>query len=284
MPPIRRDLVQALALPGSKFNRRLPRGCPFVCDFCYKEAFYQGGKSFYTQRVEDALKEIDRLPGRHLYFLDDHIFGDRRFSSAPFSGMRGMGRIWQAAGTVNSILETRIQPHLMEEAVASGLRSLFVGFETINAENLHAQRKFQNQNRDYAAAIRRLKDLGVMINGSFVFGMDDDRPDVFDRTVEWAVQCGIETATFHILTPYPGTGTFKRMESQGRLLHRNWDLYDPPYGLQTREDDSYSNGRRLLEFLPKLLQLAQHRQRGSKQINVHCCGPARRLLCRLEEI
>ncbi len=225
VPPIQRDLIKRslYLVPNSIV---VSRGCPYVCDFCYKKAFYEGGKSFYTQKVDDALKEIDRLPGRHLYFLDDHIFGDRRFSSSLFSGMRGMGRIWQAAGTVSSILETRLKPRLMEEAVVSGLRSLFVGFETINSANLQTQRKFQNQNRDYSSAIRRLRDLGVMINGSFVFGMDDDGPDVFDRTVEWAVENGIETATFHILTPYPGTATFSRMESQDRLLHRDWELYD----------------------------------------------------------
>lgn len=225
VPPIRRDLIKRhlYLVPNSIV---VSRGCPYVCDFCYKEAFYEGGKSFYTQRVDDALREIDRLPGRHLYFLDDHLFGDRRFSSELFTGMRGMGRIWQGAGTVNSILETRLRPHLLEEAVACGLRSLFVGFETINTENLQTERKFQNQNRNYTAAIRRLHDLGVMINGSFVFGMDQDGPDVFERTVEWAVENGIETATFHILTPYPGTATFGRMESQNRLLHRDWDLYD----------------------------------------------------------
>ncbi len=225
VPPIRRDLIKRslYLVPNSIV---VSRGCPYVCDFCYKEAFFEGGKSFYTQKVDDALKEIQRLPGRHLYFLDDHIFGDRRFASDLFSGMKGMGRIWQAAGTVSSILETRIKPRLMEEAVASGLRSLFVGFETVNAANLQAQRKFQNQDKDYSSAIRRLRDLGVMINGSFVFGMDDDGPDVFDRTVEWAVENGIETATFHILTPYPGTATFSRMNCEDRLLHRNWDLYD----------------------------------------------------------
>jgi hypothetical protein len=119
-----------------------------------------------------------------------------------------------------------VQPRLLEEAVACELRSLFVGFETINATNLRTERKFQNQNRDYGAAIQCLHGLGVMINGSFVFGMDDDDRDVFERTVEWAVEHGIETATFHILTPYPGTATFHRMEANGRLLTRDWDLYD----------------------------------------------------------
>src|SRR5262249_48602122 len=141
---------------------------------------------------------------------------------------RGMGRLWQAAGTVNSVMT----PGLLEKAVACGLRSLFVGFETISAENLAEQRKFQNlrreflvrsriQNgnasaasgadennnaaqgapalklaaqqpnggmRDYGAVIRRLHDNGVMVNGSFVFGMDGDEASVFDRTIGWAVE------------------------------------------------------------------------------------------------
>jgi radical SAM superfamily enzyme YgiQ (UPF0313 family) len=65
-----------------------------------------------------------------------------------------------------------------------------------------------------------------MINGSFVFGLDDDDTDVFKRTVEWGVKNSITTATYHILTPYPGTKLFKDMEGEGRILTRNWDLYD----------------------------------------------------------
>lgn len=137
--------------------------------------------------------------------------------------MAGMGRLWQAAGTVKSVLE---RPDLLEKAVGSGLRSLFVGFETVNATNLADQRKYQNIGRDYDAAVRRLRGLGVMVNGSFVFGMDDDGPDVFDRTVEWAIDQGIETATFHILTPYPDTALHARMAGEGRILHTDWDLYD----------------------------------------------------------
>jgi radical SAM superfamily enzyme YgiQ (UPF0313 family) len=198
------------------------RGCPHTCDFCYKVAFFEGGKGFYTQQVDQALAEIDRLPGRHLYFLDDHLFGDPRFASALVDGMKGMKRLWQAAGTVKSVLA----PRLLEKAVASGLRSLFVGFETLNRNNLVDQNKYQNLDRDYAAAIRRLHDAGVMINGSFVFGMDDDDETVFDRTVGWAVEHGIETATFHILTPYPGTALHKRMQAQRRMTSDDWDLFD----------------------------------------------------------
>src|SRR5919202_3533875 len=221
VPPIRRDLLKRhlYLVPNSIV---VSRGCPHTCDFCYKEAFFQGGRSFYTQAVDDALAEIDRLPGRHLYFLDDHLFGNARFATELFEGMRGMGRVWQAAGTVQSVL----RPGLLERAAACGLRSLFVGFETLSADNLREQGKLQNLDRDYSAAIRRLHDLGVMVNGSFVFGMDGDDASVFDRTVEWAVGEGIETATFHILTPYPGTALHERMRRDGRILHDDWDRYD----------------------------------------------------------
>lgn len=220
-PHPRRDLIKRhlYLVPNSIV---VSRGCPHVCDFCYKEAFYKGGQSFYTQTVETALAEIARLPGRHLYFLDDHLFGDPHFAAALFDGMQGMGRLWQAAATVKTVL----QGELVEKAAESGLRSLFVGFETLNTTSLRAQRKHQNINRDYSAAIRRLHDLGVMVNASFVFGMDEDDESVFERTVEWAIAQGVETATFHILTPYPGTALHQRMEAAGRVTSTNWDLYD----------------------------------------------------------
>jgi radical SAM superfamily enzyme YgiQ (UPF0313 family) len=228
VPPIRRDLItrRLYLVPNSIV---VSRGCPHVCDFCYKEAFFEGGRSFYTQTVDAALAEIDRLPGRHLYFLDDHLFGDRRFAGALFDGMAGMGRLWQAAGTVNAVL----LPDLLEKAVKAGLRSLFVGFESLSTANLLEQRKFQNLRRDYGAAIRRLHDLGVMINGSFVFGMDADDPDVFERTVDWAIEQGIETATFHILTPYPSTALHQRLTAQGRIVTGDWDLYDTRHAVFT---------------------------------------------------
>lgn len=221
LPFPRRDLIKRrlYLVPNSIV---VSRGCPHVCDFCYKEAFFEGGKSFYTLKVERALAEIEGLPGKHLYFLDDHLLGNPHFAGALFDGMRGMNRLWQAAGTVQSVLKSG----LLEKAVASGLRSLFVGFETLNPTNLMQQHKYQNLNRDYSAAIRRLHDLGVMVNASFVFGMDDDDENVFDRTVEWAIEHGIETATFHILTPYPGTALYRRMQAEGRMTTSNWDLYD----------------------------------------------------------
>lgn len=221
IPLIRRDLIKRhlYLVPNSIV---VSRGCPHHCDFCYKDAFYEGGKSFYTQQVNAALSEIDRLPGRHLYFLDDHLLGNYKFSSALFGAMKGMNRVFQGASTVDAIL----RGDLIEKAAEAGLRSVFVGFETLSQSNLQQSNKKQNLGKDYKAAIDRLHSLGIMINGSFVFGLDDDDNDVFKRTVDWAVESGLTTGTFHILTPYPGTRLFKSMDQQGRILHRKWDRYD----------------------------------------------------------
>ncbi len=221
VPPIRRDLIRRrhYLVPNSIV---VSRGCPQHCDFCYKDAFFQGGRSFYTQRVDAALAEIARLPGRHLYFLDDHLLGDPRFARALFDGMQGMDRLFQGAATVDSIL----RGDLIERAADAGLRSLFVGFETLTPDNLRRSGKRQNLGRDYAAVTRRLHSLGIMINGSFVFGMDDDDDGVFRRTVDWAIEQGLTTATFHIQTPYPGTGLHARMTREGRMTTNDWDLYD----------------------------------------------------------
>ena len=241
LPPIRRDLIRRAGylVPNSIV---VSRGCPHHCSFCYKDAFFEGGKSFYTQRVDDAIAEIDRLPGRHLYFLDDHMLGDVRFARALFDGLKGMKRVFQGAATVDSVL----RGDLVERAFEAGLRSIFIGFESLSETNLIFANKRQNleragRRRDYEAACRRMDRLGVSINASFVFGLDGDDPTVFDRTVDWACRQGITTSTFHIATPYPGTAYFKEIQAQGRLSHRNWDLFDTrhvvfePTGMTARQ-------------------------------------------------
>lgn len=221
LPPVRRDLIkhEKYFVPNSLV---VSRGCPHHCDFCYKDAFYGNGKSFYTQRVDEALAEIDRLPGRHLYFLDDHLLGSPAFAASLFEGMRGMNRVFQGAATVKSIIEG----NLIEKAADAGLRSIFVGFETFSPENLKSSNKIQNLSRDYSEAVKRLHSLGIMINGSFVFGLDYDDTDVFRRTVDWGIEHSLTTATFHVLTPYPGTRQFQRLEQEGRILTRDWSRYD----------------------------------------------------------
>ena len=182
-PPIRRDLIDRCRYlcPNSIV---VSRGCPHHCDFCYKDAFYEGGISFYTQAVDRALAEIERMPGRHVYFLDDHLLGNPRFAAALFDGMRGMGRVFQGASTVDAVLRpgpARAGSRRRHAERVRGARDDQPG------EPRPCTRSARTSPRDYEAAIRRVHDLGIMINASFVFGLDDDGPDVFDRTVDWAV-------------------------------------------------------------------------------------------------
>ncbi|HOV63643.1 MAG TPA: radical SAM protein [Spirochaetia bacterium] len=220
LPKIRRDLIKRnkYLVPNSLV---VSRGCPHHCSFCYKDSFYAGGKSFYTTTIDSALEEINSLPGKHLYFLDDHLFGNYKFASNLFDSMIGMNRVFQAAATVESILTGDI----VEKAQAAGLRSLFVGFETLSENNLRSSNKTQNLKRNYEQAVKKLHDLGIMINGSFVFGMDDDDKDVFSRTVDWATRNSMTTCTFHIMTPYPGTELFKRLEAEKRIRTYEWNRY-----------------------------------------------------------
>ena len=280
VPPIRRDLIKRrlYLVPNSIV---VSRGCPHVCDFCYKEAFFEGGRSFYTQTVDAALAEIDRLPGRHLYFLDDHLFGDRRFATALFDGMRGMGRLWQAAGTVNAVLA----PDLLERAVEAGLRSLFVGFESLSAANLLEQRKFQNLRRDYGAAIRRLHDLGVMINGSFVFGMDgDDRLGVrsHGRLGDRAGHRDRDLPHPHAVSRH---GAAPAAAAQGRITVHDWDLYDTRHAVfQPAQDVGRGARARLLARLSRFLSLGIDRPRRGRPWRRRFRTAPFRVRGRLEEI
>ena len=221
IPPIRRDLIQRhrYLVPNSIV---VSRGCPHHCTFCYKDAFFEGGRRFYTQRVDDALAEIARLPGRHLYFLDDHLLGDVRFARALFRGMRGMGRVFQGAATVDSML----RDDLIEDAAAAGLRSLFVGFET----PLDAQPAGRQQE---AEPRPRLRPRGPPAR----------RPRHHDqrqlrlrprrrRPRRVCAHCGLGGSERHhdrhIPHPHalPRHGALRTHGCRGPPDTRNWDLYD----------------------------------------------------------
>ncbi|GMA99967.1 radical SAM protein [Pelosinus sp. IPA-1] len=221
LPLPRRDLFKSekYLVPNSMV---FSRGCPNKCSFCYVNSFYKDGKTFYSYKIDRILYEIDSMAGKYVYFLDDNIFADKKLSRELFRQMKGMNKVFQGAITVDSILTD----DTIELAYEAGFRSAFIGFESINQGNLIAVNKRSNFGKNYNEAIKRLDQLGIMINGSFIFGLDNDTLDVFDRTSEWAINSGITTATNHILTPYPGTELFKRLESENRILTKNWDLYD----------------------------------------------------------
>ncbi len=117
-------------------------------------------------------------------------------------------------------------PSLIRNMALAGCTGVFIGFESLSDENLADSHKKTPKTCDYARRVRILHDYGIQVNGSFVLGFDHDRKDVFARTAEWIEENRLECSTFHILTPYPATPLFRQMEEQGRILHRDWTLYD----------------------------------------------------------
>lgn len=220
VPAPRRDLMNSRAYL-IHHTMVTSRGCPHACDFCYKSSFW--GPTYYEPRpLAHIERELAGVDDRLVFFLDDNLLANRRHARALFDVLRGSGIVWQAAAS----LDVARDPRYLDEAYRAGCRSLFVGFESLSPQNMRGNNKPVNATTDYAEACRRFHDAGIMINGSFVFGFDCDEPDVFDRTVDFTVENKILTASFHILTPLPGTRTFARLEAEGRLLHRNWTLYD----------------------------------------------------------
>jgi radical SAM superfamily enzyme YgiQ (UPF0313 family) len=220
VPLPRRDLMNPRAYL-IRHTMVTSRGCPHACDFCYKSSFW--GPHYYEPRpmasIERELAEVD---DGLVFFLDDNLLANRRHARGLFELLRGSGIVWQAAAS----LDVARDPKYLDEAYAAGCRSLFVGFESLSPENMRGNNKPVNAATDYAEACRRFHDAGIMINGSFVFGFDCDGPDVFERTVAFTIENRILTASFHILTPLPGTKTFAALEAEGTLLHRDWARYD----------------------------------------------------------
>jgi radical SAM superfamily enzyme YgiQ (UPF0313 family) len=154
--------------------------------------------------------------------MDDNIIGDRDYAKELFAGMAPLRRHWFS----QCGLAIADDPELVALAVRSGCGGLFIGFESLADGNLQAWRKTTNRARDYARAVARLHDAGIGVYAGFVFGMDEDRPDVFRRTLEFLEEARVDALQATILTPFPGTPLFDTMEAAGRIRTRDWAHYD----------------------------------------------------------
>ena len=169
--------------------------------------------------------EANREP--YAVFIDNNLGSRKGYLNALCSALRPLNKIWSAAVT----LDVTDDPALIREMAIAGCTGVFIGFESLSDQNLAAAGKKTPRTSEYARRVRVLHDYGIQVNGSFVLGFDHDRPEVFARTADWIEENRLECATFHILTPYPATPLFRQMEAEGRLLHRNWDLYDTAHAV-----------------------------------------------------
>ncbi len=219
-PAPRRDLLPRRSfLTTTSLNAT--RGCHNRCGFCYLAT--DGLRMPYRMRdPQQIAAEIEADGQPYVVFTDNNLGSSKRYLHALCKAIEPLDIIWSAAVTI----DVTDDPALVLAMARSGCSGVFIGFESLTDENLEDARKKTPRVDDYARRIALLHDHGIQVNGSFVLGFDHDRKDAFARLADFVESQRMECATYHILTPYPGTPLFREMASEGRLLHRDWEKYD----------------------------------------------------------
>ena len=219
-PAPRRDLLpRDCFLTTASMNAT--RGCHNRCGFCYLST-RDLHMPYLVRDVEQIVKEFRDDDQPYGVFTDNNLGSKPEYLRSLCRALQPLEKIWSAAVT----LDVTDDPSLVRDMALAGCTGVFIGFESLSDGNLTAARKRTPRTADYSRRVAILHDNGIQVNGSFVLGFDNDGPEVFAQTVDWIEENRLECATFHILTPYPGTPLFRQLESENRLLHRNWDEYD----------------------------------------------------------
>ena len=219
MPPPRLNLLRKKAYMTINCVQTT-RGCPHQCEFCHVTHFF--GKTYRCRPVEEVVEEVRRLEGEFIVFIDDNIAGARRYAKELFTQLKPLKKKWASQASMTLARD----PELLQLAAESGCVSLFLGIESLSSENLKDVNKSFNHASQFDEAIKIVHDHDIMIVAGFIFGLDHDDEGVFERTIHFCERNKIELPSFFILTPLPGTPVFQRMESEDRLLHKDWSQYN----------------------------------------------------------
>lgn len=197
------------------------RGCRFACDFCSIHSFY--GTSLRVRPLDGLVAEIESLPRRSLiFFVDDNLFGRKEDFFGLLDAIEPLGRRWACQISIDVARDQT----LLDRMARCGCRYVLIGFESLNDDSLHQMGKRWNNrvSGSYQRVVSALHDRGMGIYGTFVFGYDADTVDIFDRTVDFALESRLEIANFNPLTPMPGSALYARLSSERRLLRQRWWL------------------------------------------------------------
>lgn len=210
-------------LKGKRYLTRnvcqVSRGCPYRCVFCSVTEFF--GNKFRVRDENRVIEEIKEMEGNFLIFLDDNIFGNPVFAARLMEKLIPLKKKWVSQCT----LGLADNQNLLDLAVQSGCMGMLVGLESVSKESLKASGKPIKFDQ-YADRIRRIIDSGIHIDGSFVFGFDNEDVSIFERTLEFVFKIKLSAGTFSILTPYPGTTLLQTLEDENRVIDRNWEHYN----------------------------------------------------------
>lgn len=194
------------------------RGCPYDCPFCTVTPYF--GRSFRYRDPEDILAEMRTFDRKLTVLLDDNILGDPERAKPILKGMAGLGLRW--GGQAN--LRFAEDPELVRLLANSGCIGIFVGLESVTGSQ--ANHPKTGSRHSQADLIKRVRDAGIVLEASMIFGFDDHDESVFESTIRYLERCAPSIPTFHILTPYPGTALFRQFDGEGRFLHKEWQRYD----------------------------------------------------------
>ena len=219
-----RPLPKREVLPAGRYLMKdvfeATRGCVHKCEFCVVPAAWPGKP--LQKPPEEIVADIRRNRARRALFVDLNLIADRAYALRLFAALKPLKIQW--FGLATTLLAE--DEELLDAAAESGCRGLLMGLESIDAVALKGMRKSFNDPTRYSEVVSRLHSRRIALQGCFVFGNDHDRPDVFMRTARFAVEAGIDLPRYAILTPFPGTALYRRLDAEGRILHRDWEKYD----------------------------------------------------------
>ncbi len=196
------------------------RGCPFNCKFCSVTKYF--GKSFRFKPIPNVIKEIESIPANDFFFVDDNIAVNLDYSRELFKALCPLNIHWFSQVSTNLIKK----PGLIDLAAKSGCEMLFIGIESINSKSLNSVNKSFNNVDAYEELFARLRKAGIVPYPSIIFGLENDTFEQFEQTLSFLNKNKVGVAAFWILTPLPGTDTFAELDSEGRILSRDWSMYD----------------------------------------------------------
>lgn len=217
MPEPRRDLLKPEGYITLNTVQAV-RGCPYKCNFCVVPVAWPG---YLHRPVDEVVAEIERLPGSNFLFLDLSPIEDVKYIKRLYRELIPLNKKWGGLATIRIARDRE----LLKLAAQSGCGGLLIGLESVSPNSIRQMRKGFNKPEDYLDAIKLVHDHGIAINGCFVFGMDGDDKDSFARTVEFVNKAAIDLPRFSIATPFPGTPFYKQLNSEGRIITRDWAYY-----------------------------------------------------------
>jgi radical SAM superfamily enzyme YgiQ (UPF0313 family) len=223
--------LQSLPPPRRNFSHKggfiigeiqATRGCTIGCQYCAvtNRPF---GRVWRFRSINDIVKEIETIPQKFLYFCDPSLTVNPQYTKQLFRALKHLNKKIFCNGNTDILHRDEELIKLSSEA---GCVEWSIGFESISQMNLDSIGKITNKVHDFPATVKKIHDYGIAVNGNFIFGMDEDHPDVFDKTIDAVNDWELDLSAFSILTPFPGTPLFERMEKEKRILTRDWSQYD----------------------------------------------------------